>query len=203
MAKTVTQALSDYQACIAGLDKLEANHATAVAKLATVKSKIETWLSENATNLEEVPQSVVESNPTLAWAIGQKNDASAIKMHMLVDDVLLSKMESEYEESVKPLKVLKEDIEKWGLTQLLERRSKNFKSAEGTGSLRTDVKYQVADKRLMVDWLAKNNAEGEVSITIRPNSKFFASLVESTGELPAGLSTFREQKCVFIRGKEK
>lgn len=198
-----TKALSDYQATLAAIDKLEANHATAVAKLATVKSKIETWLSENAKDLEEVPEFVVESNPSLAWAIGQKNDAFAIKMHMLIDDSVLPHLEEVYEGHAKPLKALKEDIEKWGLQQLLDRKSKNFKSSEGTGSLRTDVKYQVADKRLMVDWLAKNNAEGEVSITIRPNSKFFASLVESTGELPAGLSTFREQKCVFIKGKEK
>lgn len=201
LTKTIAQVFNDYQVCLTAIDQLEAIHATNAAKLTTMRSKIESWLMGNGKDLD-VPVFVIESNPSLAWAIGKKTEGFAVTMHMRVDDEVLPSMKQAYEATTKPLEDLKKEIEQWGLQQMLERKIKNFSSDEGTASLRTDVKYQIADKGLFVAWAVKNKAESELTITLRPNSKFMGQVVEDAGELPSGVSSFREQKCVFIRSKQ-
>lgn len=197
--RTPESALSQYKQIINKLTELEAEHVAKTAQLLATKTKIESWLTENVTDFE-TPEWLFEVNPSLNWQIGVKSDGLAVKTHMHIDDGVLVAMKQAYDQSKKPLEDCVESIEKWGLEQLLARGSKGFKSTEGSAQLRTDTKYQIVDKKLFVDWAVKNQAEAELTITLRANSKFMSKVVEDSGELPQGVSSFREQKCVFVKG---
>ena len=86
------------------------------------------------------------------------------------------------------------------MEQLLARGSKGFKSTEGSAQLRTDTKYKIEDKKLLVEDSLKNGYASELTVTLRPNSKFAQQFVENSGYLMPGVSSFREQKCVFVKG---
>lgn len=197
--RTPESALQQYKQIVERLDALQAEHKAKVVQLETTKTKIENWLTENVTDFE-TPEWLFEVNPSLNWQIGVKSDGLAVKTHMHIDDGVLVSMKQAYDQSKKPLDECVDSIEKWGLEQLLARGSKGFKSTEGSAQLRTDTKYQIVDKKLFVDWAVENQAEAELTITLRPNSKFMSKVVEDSGELPQGVSSFREQKCVFVKG---
>lgn len=198
MTKTLPKVLADYKDCLNKISLLEAEHASKVAKLTAIKAKIRQWLSE-CPEETEVHEWLVGADPAMAWKVSKKSDGLATRLHMLMDDVMIPEAKRESDESVKPMKDALEAIENWSLAQLIERGAKNFKTDDGTASLRTDVKYQIADKVLFVDWAVKNGAESELTITLRPNSKFMAAVVDRDAELPSGVSSFREQKCVFTK----
>lgn len=196
--KTIPEVLGQYKTLLTKLDKLEEEHKAKVNELTSIRTKMEAWLGANATDIDP-PEWLIEQAPITAWKIGKKADGLAVQLHMLVDDGILPEYENALKAKCKPLKDLLEEIEVWSLAQLLERKSKNFSSDMGTASLRTDTKYQIVDKKLFVDWAKENQAESELTITLRPNSKFMAKVVEDAGELPQGVSSFREQKCVFTK----
>lgn len=197
--RTPESALSQYKQIINKLTELEAEHVAKTAQLLATKTKIENWLTENVTDFE-TPEWLFDVNPSLNWQIGVKSDGLAVRTHMHIDDGVLVAMKQAYDQSKKPLEDCVESIEKWGLEQLLARGSKGFKSSEGSAQLRTDTKYSIADKKLFVQWAVQNQAEAELTITLRANSKFMSKVVEDSGELPQGVSSFREQRCIFVKG---
>lgn len=197
--RTPESALRQYKMVCDKLDAAKAEYDAKVAELVNVKTKIESWLLENVSDFE-TPEWLFEANPSLNWVIGVKSDGLAVKTHMHIDDGVLVAMKQAYEQSKKPLDECVDSIEKWGLEQLLARGSKGFKSSEGSAQLRTDTKYQIVDKKLFVQWAVQNQAEAELTITIRPNSRFMAKVVEDQQELPQGVSSFREQRCVYVKG---
>ena len=196
--RTLQSALTQYRLVIDKLEALEAEHKAKTAQIEAAKAKIRSWLSECGQE-GETHEWLVECDPALAWVVSEKSDGLAMRLHMLMDDVKIPEAELSTKNSIKPMKDAVESIENWALKQLLDRGAKNFSADGGTASLRTDVKYQIADKKLFVDWAVKNQAESELTITLRPNSKFMASVVESQSELPQGVSSFKEQKCVFTK----
>lgn len=196
--RTLESALTQYRLVVDKLEALEAEHKAKTAQLEATKTKIRSWLSECGQE-GETHEWLVEADPALAWTVSEKSDGLAMRLHMLMDDVKIPEVELGTKNSIKPMKDAVESIENWALKQLLDRGAKNFSADGGTASLRTDVKYQIADKKLFVDWAVKNQAESELTITLRPNSKFMASVVETQSELPQGVSSFKEQKCVFTK----
>ena len=197
--RTPESALKQYKLVCDKLDAAKAEYTAKIAEMVNVKAKIRQYLIESG-HEGEIPEWLIESDPALAWVVSEKSDGLAVRLHMLMDDDLIPQAENEYKQSIAPMKEAIDAIEKWGLEQLLARGSKGFKSTEGSAQLRTDTKYQIVDKKLFVDWSVKNQAEAELTITLRPNSKFMASVVETQKELPQGVSSFREQKCVFVKG---
>lgn len=196
--RTLESALRQYQTVINKITEIEARHKAELATLEATKTKIRQWMSECGQELE-APEWLIKQDPAMAWTVGVKSDGLAMRLHMLMDDVKIPEAELSTKNSIKPMKDAVEAIENWALKQLLDRGAKNFSADGGTASLRTDVKYQIADKKLFVDWAVKNQAESELTITLRPNSKFMASVVETQSELPQGVSSFKEQKCVFTK----
>lgn len=196
--RTLQSALAQYRLVADKLAELQAKHTAELSQLEATKTKIRSWLME--CNQEgETHEWLVECDPALAWTVSEKSDGLAMRLHMLMDDVKIPEAELSTKNSIKPMKDAVESIENWALKQLLDRGAKNFSADGGTASLRTDVKYQIADKKLFVDWAVKNQAESELTITLRPNSKFMASVVENQGELPQGVSSFKEQRCTFTK----
>lgn len=199
MTKSIKKALADYEACLQQIEELNLKHANTVARFNTIKTKIATWLRENAKDVQDIPKFLMVDDPALVWEIGLKNDGLATELHMLVDDEIIPKLEQESKEKIKPLKELTETIENWALAELLARGAKNFKTELGTASLRTDVKYQIADKALFIKAMQEKGAESEITVTVRPNSRVMAKILEEDGEYPAGLQASRFQKCVFVK----
>lgn len=197
--RTPETALKQYRLICDKLTELEAEHRAKTAQLDATRAKIRSYLTESGYQ-GEVLEWLIEADPALAWTVSEKSDGLAVRLHMLMDDDLIPRAENDYKQSVAPMKEAIDAIEKWGLEQLLTRGSKGFKSSEGSAQLRTDTKYQIADKKLFVSWAVQNEAEAELTITLRPNSKFMAKVVEDQQELPQGVSSFREQKCVFVKG---
>lgn len=198
--RTLQSALAQYRLVVDKLEALDAEHKAKTAQLEATRTKIRSWLME--CNQEgETHEWLVECDPALAWQVSEKSDGLAMRLHMLMDDVKLVELKQAYEQSKKPMEDAVDAIENWGLKQLLDRGAKNFSAEGGTASLRTDTKYSIADKKEFVKWAVSNQAESELTITLRPNSKFMASVVENQSELPPGVSSFKEQKCTFTKGK--
>lgn len=196
--RTLQSALSQYRLVVDKLEVLEAEHKAKTAQLEATKTKIRQYLIESG-HEGDVHEWLIESDPALAWVVSEKSDGLAMRLHMLMDDVKLVELKQAYEQSKKPMDDAVEAIENWGLKQLLDRGAKNFSAEGGTASLRTDTKYSIADKKLFVSWAVANQAESELTITLRPNSKFMASVVENQSELPPGVSSFKEQRCTFTK----
>ena len=198
--RTLDSALKQYRLVCDKLEALEAEHKAKTAQIEAAKAKIRSWLSECGQE-GETHEWLVECDPALAWVVSEKSDGLAMRLHMLMDDVKIPEAELSTKNSIKPMKDAVESIENWALKQLLDRGAKNFSADGGTASLRTDTKYSIADKKEFVKWAVANQAESELTITLRPNSKFMASVVENQSELPPGVSSFKEQKCTFTKGK--
>lgn len=197
--RTPESALKAYRTVTDKLAELAAKHKAEFLQLEQTKAKIRQYLIESG-HEGEIHEWLIEADPALAWAISEKSDGLAVRLHMLMDDDLIPQAENEYKQSVAPMKDAIDAIEKWGLEQLLARGSKGFKSSEGSAQLRTDTKYKIEDKKLLVEDSLKNGYASELTVTLRPNSKFAQQFVESTGYLMPGVSQFREQKCVFVKG---
>lgn len=196
--RTLQSALSQYRLVCDKLAELQAKHTAELAQLEATRAKIRSWLME--CNQEgETHEWLVEADPALAWVVSEKSDGLAMRLHMLMDDVKIPEVELGTKNSIKPMKDAVESIENWALKQLLDRGAKNFSADGGTASLRTDVKYQIADKKLLVEDSIKNGYASELTITLRPNSKFAQQFVENSGYLMPGVSSFKEQKCIFTK----
>lgn len=197
--RTPESALKAYRTVTDKLDAARAEYTAKIAEMVNVKAKIESWLLENVQD-HETPEWLFDVNPSLNWAIGKKTDENAIRTHMKIDDGLAVELKNQYEESKKVYDECLSSIEKWGLEQMLKRGSKGFKSDEGTAHLRTDTRYQISDKVLLIQDALKNGYGSELTITMRANSKFAGKYVEDNGELMPGVSSFREQKCIIGKG---
>lgn len=197
---TPTAAISDLVKVLQKQKELEEKFKSDNAKWENTKTKIVKYLLEQSEAVENTPQEITEQLPYLAWKIGEKTDNSLISAHMQIDDVLIPEYEKQNKDVVEQLKSQKEELEKYALALMTERKCSNF-SVTGIGRVenRTSIKYNVADKKLFVDDAVKNGYVSELTITVRPNSKFMAGLVEETGELPAGVASFKEQKAVFVK----
>lgn len=196
--RTPESALKQYKLVCDKLDAAKAEYTAKIAEMVNVKAKIRQYLIESG-HEGEIHEWLIECDPGLAWIVSEKSDGLAVRLHMLMDDDLIPQAENEYKQSVAPMKDAIDAIEKWGLEQLLARGSKGFKSTEGSAQLRTDTKYKIEDKKLLVEDSLKNGYASELTVTLRPNSKFAQQFVENSGYLMPGVSQFREQRCVFVK----
>lgn len=197
--RTPETALKQYRLICDKLTELEAEHRGKTAQLEATRAKIRSYLTESGYE-GEVLEWLIEADPALAWTVSEKSDGLAVRLHMLMDDDLIPRAENDYKQSVAAMKEAIDNIEKWGLEQLLARGSKGFKSTEGSAQLRTDTKYSISDKVLLIQDAIKNGYGSELTITMRSNSKFAAKYVEDNSELMPGVSSFREQRCIFVKG---
>lgn len=196
--RTPETALKQYRLICDKLAELESEHRAKTAQLEATRAKIESWLKESVQDFE-TPEWLFEVNPSLNWTIGVKSDGLATKTHMTIDDQIIPELERKTAEVVKPLKQTLEDIEAWALAELLKRGAKNFSTDLGMASLREDKKYNIPDKKLFIGWCVQNNAESEVTVTLRPNSKFMKSVLEANSELPPGVEQHRVNRVVFTK----
>ena len=90
-------------------------------------------------------------------------------------------------------------MEGYALQHLETAGVNSIKSDSGRVESRVQTRYSVADKSLFVKAMQDLGAESELTITVRPNSKALAKIVEETGEVPAGLSLSRSKQAVFVR----
>ena len=197
--RTLDSALKQYRLVVDKLAELEAKHKAETVALQATKTKIRQWMSENIKD-EETPAWLFELDPVLNWNICKRTDDVAVSSHMKIDDGILVDIKHKYDDNKKELEDCLESIENWGLQQMLARGSKGFKSDNGSAQLRNEIKYKVEDKVLLCKWALQNDAASELSISMRPNSKFAARVVDETGELMPGVSSYREQKCVYVKG---
>lgn len=196
--RTLQSALAQYRLVADKLAELQAKHTAELSQLEATKTKIRSWLME--CNQEgETHEWLVEADPALAWVVSEKSDGLATELHMRIDDRVIPELERQSDEKVKPLKVCLESIENWALQTLLARGAKNFSTDLGTASLREDTKYSIPDKKLFIGWCVQNNAESEVTVTLRPNSKFMKSVLEANLELPPGVDQRRTNRVVFTK----
>lgn len=196
--RTLDSTLKQYRLVTDKLAELQAKHKAELAQLEATRSKIRSWLSENIKDAE-VPSWVFEVDPVLNWNICKRTDEVAVSSHMKIDDGILVDIKRQYEDNKKQLEDCLESIENWGLQQMIARGSKGFKSDNGSAQLRNEIKYKVEDKVLLCKWALDNDAASELSISMRPNSKFAARVVEETGELMPGVSSYKEQKCIYVK----
>jgi len=196
--RTLDSALKQYRLVCDKLEALEAEHKAKTAQLEATKSKIRSWLSECGEEVE-APEWLVEADPAMAWGLGKKSDGFATELHMRIDDRVIPELERQSDEKVKPLKACLESIENWALQTLLARGAKNFSTDLGTASLREDKKFSIADKVLFVEAMREKGALTELTVSVRPNSKAMAAILESDGEYPAGLAVARVNKVVFTK----
>jgi hypothetical protein len=194
-----TAAVNDLVKVLLKQKALKDTYTVEQAKWEVTKQKISAYLLEQTQPIH-VPEEIKEMEPYIAWKVGEKDDESLIAAHMQIDDVIIPAMQKEIDSKIAKLKEQKEELEKYALAVMEQRKCSNF-GVTGIGRVenRTSVKYSVADKKLFVDWAVKEHCEDELSISLRPNSKFMAAVVENSGELPAGVSAFRESKAVFVR----
>lgn len=168
-------------------------------KLLEDKAKVEKFLM-NSGEFQEIPEIIKERSPFLAWKILPKTDESVIATHMQIDDVLIPQVTKTMKDKIKELDDQLSQVESWALAELVRRKASNA-SVKGVGrvELRTDAKYSINDKREFIGWAVDNNMEEELTVSLRPNSKFVTRVVEETGELPPAVSSFRENKVVFVK----
>ena len=196
--RTPESALKQYKLVCDKLDAAKAEYTAKIAEMVNVKAKIRQYLIESG-HEGDVHEWLIESDPALAWVVSEKSDGLATQLHMKIDDQVIPEIERQKDEVVKPLKQTLEDIESWALAELLKRGAKNFSTDLGTASLREDKKFSVADKVLFVESMREKGALSELTVTVRPNSKAMAAILEQDGEYPAGLQVSRVNKVVFVK----
>lgn len=165
------------------------------------KQEIERLLLSNEDNQLEIPEELYDDEPYLAWKLNAKTDGSAIKAYITIRDMLIPEKERQIKNDIDNLKASMAELENWALRELQERKASNFGvKGSGRAQLDTVTRYNMADKSLFVKWAVDNGAESELTVTVRPNSKFMSAVVEENGELPPGVSSFTEYKVKFVKG---
>ena len=194
-------AITDYAKILKKQQVLKDAYVEESTKLEHIKHKIETYLVDLAEPVKEVPEIIKEQSPYFAWKWSIKTDETLISAHMQIDDVLLVEMQKEVDAKIKALKEQKEAIESYALAVMTERGCSNF-GVTGIGRVenRTNTRYTVNDKKLFVADALKNGYADEITVTVRPNSKLLAQIVEERSELPPGVSSHKESKAVFVKG---
>ena len=198
---TPEKALQDLETCLQSLRRAEADYRKAVDTLVAKREKIEDWLVKNAADLDSVPEIVWDDRPFTAWQLSRHTDASAVKAHMQIDDVLIPTVNAEAKAVVDELKAGLEAIENWALKCLNERGANNFTTDDGTASRTTVTYYKIADKALLVQDALANGYASELTITVPRNSKFMKTMLEENGELPAGVMMSQTFDVRFTKGK--
>ncbi len=170
-------------------------------KLAKRQENIEKFVMEwQGDLLPEVPEIVSEKAPFIAWKAMSATEGSTIKTQMQIDDVIIPSIENErkalkasYDEQLKLL-------EGWMLQRLTEANTSSMSVAGvGRAEKRLETKYSIPDKALFAQWAVDNGASSELTISLRPNSKFMAKVVEENGELPPGVQQTRSYKVCFVK----
>lgn len=201
MTKTLKSAVVDLEKVLKARQTLEASIQdkleTLKAKQAAIEEFIATCQDER---LAEVPEIVAEACPFVAWQACEQNDGATIRAHMEIDDRIIPSIENERKAAVAQYRQQLEVLEGIMLQRLTEAGT-NSTSVTGIGRCekRIETKYSIPDKTLFVRWATENGAESELTVSLRPNSKFMAKTVEELGELPPGTAQSRSYKCVFVK----
>src|SRR5512135_2357022 len=190
----MTKLLDSYIELIKKRKKLKEMFDKKDAEFVQEKSEIERQLL--TTEIEvEIPEELYDDEPYLAWKLDKKTDGSAIKAYITIRDILIPEQERQIKNNVDNLKASMGELENWALRELQERKASHFGvKGAGRAQLDTVTRYNMADKSLFVKWAVDNGAESELTVTVRPNSKFMTSVVEENGELPPGVSSYTEYK---------
>ena len=199
---TIEKALISYARILEAEDVLESEYSEKLLKMKKDKETIEKFL-KNGDEIDQsnIPQIIKEKSPYLVWSISPKTYELNVSTYMRIDRVIKPKIEDKAKEEVSILKEQCSELGNWALGELLKHNTKSF-PIKGIGSVqkRTDIKYSVSDKSSVVHWAVDEGVESELSISFRPNSKFMQRVVEDTGELPPGVSSFKESKAVYVKG---
>lgn len=197
--KTIPSVLADYTKVLQQKKALKEKHSAEIAKIAALQEKMEAWLLAQDVEVE-VSEEIKELSPFIAWKLEAKTEGSAITCHMKIDDEVIPLLENSVDAEVKALKDQLKQVENWALQRLVEGNMSNF-SAKGLGRAQVETvnRYNIADKKLLVDWAHENGNEDLLSITIRQNSKAMADILEEAGSLPPGVSSYSENKVKFVK----
>lgn len=193
------QVLDAYVKMLNAEDELEKNYRLELETIRENKKKVEEFLLKR-NDIEELPEEIFEKSPFLAWQVLPKTDESVIRAYMKIRDGVIPKVKNQAKEIIEPFEEQKSHLESWTLKTLNDRGSTNFSVKNlGRASTRTDHKYTIQNKKDFVNWAVQEGCEEELTITLRPNSKFVANIVDETGELPPAVSSFKEKKVVFTK----
>ncbi len=197
----MSKILDNYIELVKKRKKLKEMYDKKDKELLEEKNSIERLLLSNEDIQIEVPEELYDDEPYLAWKLSDKTDGSAIKAYITIRDMLIPEKERQIKNDVDNLKASMAELENWALRELQERKASNFGvKGSGRAQLDTITRYNMADKSLFVKWAVENGAESELTVTVRPNSKFMSTIVEENGELPPGVSSFTEYKVKFVKG---
>ena len=201
MKRTLKSAISALAENLEKTESLRLSIADELGKLKEKRERIEKFVLESADErLAEVPEIVASLSPFVAWKATPITDGSTIAAHMAIDDRLIPEVENE-RKALKAVFEAQLDILEGHMLQRLTEAGTSSTSVSGVGRAekRLETKYSIPDKKLFIDWAVANGAESELTISVRPNSKFMAKVVEDQGDLPPGISHFKAYKCVVVK----
>ncbi len=197
---TVEQALKDYAKCLNIMESDRKVFENEQSVLRAKRDKMEKFLLEQAVEVEQVPEVVYYQRPFIAWKLTPKTDYSVVKCQMEIDDRIIPEVKNKFEPEIKDLKEQLDALEGWTLRRLQESGAKSFKiEGVGTASIMKVSKYSINDKALFIDWAVDKGVTSELTVSVRPNSKFMAAVVEETGELPQGISAVSNFEVRFTK----
>jgi hypothetical protein len=95
-------------------------------------------------------------------------------------------IQKKHKEELRPLLDNMEKVEAWVLKQLQDQGADNIKTAEGTAYIVHRNSVVAKDKQAFIEYVQEHDMHG--LLDIRPNKTAVLEFVESTGDIPPGVS---------------
>ena len=145
----------------------------------------------------EVPEIICEEEPYIAWQMGVKNNAFAIKLYRIIRDKV-----TKFNRTAKDHEALqntyKENIGNWLLQSLNKAGEKSVNCGDaGKAYKKRKVRAKAEDWAKMLSWAVDHEAEDIVEK--RVNAGFVTKYEEEHGELPPFVSVFKEDQIVVTK----
>lgn len=96
-------------------------------------------------------------------------------------------MEARHKEELAPIKDKMNKLEVWLLKQLQDQGADNIKTPHGTTYLSRRVSVRAEDKQAFMDYIKEQDMFG--LLEVRPSKEAVTEFMESTGDLPPGITT--------------
>jgi predicted metalloendopeptidase len=145
----------------------------------------------------EVPEIICSDSPYLAWQLGEKNDAYAIRLYRVLRDAVSAnnRVAADYEAEQN---LFKDKIGNWLLAALNKSGAKSVNCGEsGKAYKRMKVRVSAADWEGFVSWAVANDAQD--AIQKRVNASFVTKYEEENEELPPFLNVSKEYEVVVTK----
>jgi len=165
--------------------------------IANDKAKVEKVILK-LKEVEEVPDIICEDEPYVAWQMGVKNDAFAIRIYRIIRDQMVTKSNRKAKDFEALWNTHKETIGNWLLNALNKSGAKSVNCGEiGKAHKKRKVRAKSEDWEKMLAWAVENNAEDIVEK--RVSSTFVTKYEGENDELPPFVSVFKEDQIVVTK----